>query len=61
MSIGSTKNIREYNAKRKVAITKNGQDRWVIIAYNEGGYNSTEVDLIDVIDWVKGNIPEILK
>lgn len=59
-TIGSTKNIREYNAKRKVAITKHENGRWVIVAYNEGGYNSTRVDLQDVIDWVKDNLPELL-
>lgn len=58
--IGSTKNIREYNEGRKVAITKHENGRWVIVAYNEGGYNSTRVDLQDIIDWVKVNLPQLL-
>lgn len=58
--IGSTKNIREYNEGRKVAITKHENGRWVIVTYNEGGYNSTRVDLQDIIDWVKVNLPQLL-
>ena len=38
-----------------------GVGRVIIIAYNEGGYNKTEVDLLDVIEWVKENKPELLK
>ncbi len=34
--------------------------RWVVKAQNEGGYNHTRVDLIDVIEWVKINKPELL-
>lgn len=35
--------------------------RLVIGALNEGGYNSTQVDLLDVIAWVKENRPDLLK
>lgn len=35
--------------------------REVIIALNEGGYNCTFVDLLDIVDWVKANRPELLK
>lgn len=35
--------------------------RFLIRAINEGGHNSTTVDLIDVIRWVKNNKPELLK
>jgi lactam utilization protein B len=34
--------------------------RLVIRAYNKAGYNSTEVDLVQVIEWVKANMPELL-
>ena len=33
--------------------------RWVVIAYNEGGYNRTAVDLVELLAYVKENIPEI--
>lgn len=35
--------------------------RPVILALNECGYNCVEVDLLDVIDWVKEHRPELLK
>ena len=34
--------------------------RLTIVATNEGGYNSTSVDLLDLISWIKENIPDLL-
>jgi hypothetical protein len=34
--------------------------RMIILAKNEGGYNCTKVDLLDVIEWVKKHMPELL-
>ena len=31
----------------------------VIVALNECGYNSTEVDLIQVLEWAHKNMPEV--
>lgn len=63
--------IREYAEKLSVKIKKidkylvkenpDSKNRLVIHAKNEGGYNCTEVDLLDVIQWVKENKPELLK
>lgn len=36
------------------------EKRLVIRAYNEGGYNSTEVDLLTFLKWVKDKHPELL-
>lgn len=33
----------------------NQNDRLCIVAYNEGGYSSTCVDLLDVLQWCKDN------
>ena len=33
--------------------------RWVVVAYNEGGYNGTAVDLVELLTYVKENMPEI--
>lgn len=33
--------------------------RLVVAALNEGGYNRTEVDLIDLLQFIKQNMPEI--
>ena len=36
-----------------------GRGRWVIMAKNEGGYNSTEVDVLQMIDWLRKNRPDL--
>ena len=36
-------------------------ERWVVVARNEAGYNCTQVDLLQLIEWVKKNKPELLK
>ena len=57
-------NIREYADEYPVKITSReveGKERLVIDALNEGGYNGTEVDLLDVLKWVKENMPELLE
>ena len=58
--IMQARSIREYAESMPVAIRKRGE-RWVIDALNEGGYNGTEVDLVDVINFVKKYKPELLK
>lgn len=35
------------------------QERLVIRAFNEGGCNHTKVDLLDLLKFVKENLPEI--
>ena len=37
-----------------------GHGRMVIKAKNEGGHNSTEVDLLELITWIKANHPELI-
>lgn len=44
--------VREYCEEMEVRLLKcNG--RYVIKALNEGGHNSTEVDLLDLINWLQ--------
>ena len=57
--------IREYAEEMEVTIGEHeideeGNTRIVIGAMNEGGHNGTDVDLLDVIEWVIGNKPEII-
>jgi len=35
--------------------------RLIVVAYNEGGFSCTWVDLLAIIDWVKLHKPELLK
>jgi len=53
--------IREYAEGYCVSIeTDQEHDRLVIVALNEGGFNGTSVDLLDVLQWVRVNQPELL-
>ncbi len=69
-------NIREYGESLEVEILFTGvgdiigrgkdcylgpPTRWIIRASNEGGYNGTNVDLLDVIAWIKEHQPELLE
>lgn len=36
------------------------EDRLVVCGYNEGGYNRTCIDLLDLIGWLKKHKPELL-
>ena len=52
-------NVREYNEEFEVKLSpENG--RLCIIAINEAGFKSTRVDLLDLLDWLHSNLPELL-
>jgi len=62
-------NVQEYCENKPVELIKTDcyyndkifRKRLVIKAYNEGGYNSTEVDLLQLLNWLKIHKPSILK
>ncbi len=39
---------------------RKGYGRWVVKGVNEGGFNSTEIDLLQLIAWLRKNRPEFL-
>jgi hypothetical protein len=52
--------VREYAEDLGVELTRNeSSGREVVKAYNEAGYNITEVDLLDLLGWLKTNRPEL--
>lgn len=55
--------VREYGAEHTVELHRDDDSgRLVVVATNEGGYNATYVDLIDLLDWVeRGSSGVILK
>ena len=55
MSIQTT--IREYGEELPVNIAWFNK-RLVIVAANEAGFNTTQVDLIDTLEFVRCNLPE---
>ncbi|MDY6895514.1 MAG: hypothetical protein SVO01_08895 [Thermotogota bacterium] len=62
------KGVQEYCEEMPVKITKTkglhpskkGKGRLVVKAFNEGGFNSTEVDLLQLIEWVRKNMPDVI-
>ena len=52
--------VREYAEDFDVEL-REYEGRLVIAALNEGGCNGTDVDLLDLIAWVKENKPELLE
>lgn len=37
-----------------------GSDRYVIRAWNEGGHNCVEIDVLDLVAWLKKHRPDLL-
>ncbi len=38
-----------------------GKERWTLNASNECGHNSTSIDLIDLLRWLKDNQDDLLR
>lgn len=47
--------IREYIEEYPIKIFLNEKGRYVIESTNEGGYNSVNIDLLDVVNFYKNN------
>ncbi len=58
---GAMKGVREYNEEMEVCLVPMESGRLAIKAFNEGGFNSVQIDLEDVIVWLKKNRPDLLK
>lgn len=50
----------EYELEDKYSSVPKG-GRWVISALNESGHNSTQVDLLDLIKWLRESRPDLLR
>jgi hypothetical protein len=44
----------------ELELVPNQRGRWVVRAMNQSGFDCTEVDLVDLIEWVRKNKPEFL-
>ena len=60
--------VREYSEGDSVDLDlrqsddkKDGDGRFVIIASNQGGHDCTQVDLLDLLVWIRTYRPEIWK
>lgn len=53
--------INKRKAIPELEIERRGVGRFMINAINNNGYSGVSIDLLDVIEWVKQNRPELLK
>lgn len=53
--------VREYGEEDTVELRVDGRGRLCVVAINEGGYNSTWVDLLDLIAWLRAHRPDLLE
>ena len=57
--------VEEWAEGYPVILTKRddgeGSERHLIEAANEGGFNHTQVDLLQLIQWLRENRPDLLK
>mgnify|MGYP003395665951 CR=1 FL=1 len=57
--------VREYceglgvEIRRKADEKRPGYAHLIVRAYNEAGYNFTEVDLLELLSWIKKNMPNM--
>ena len=52
--------IREYEEEMDVEIERYC-GRLVVKSYNEGGHNMTRTDLLDILRFVKNNLPSLFE
>lgn len=59
--------VREYGEGRPVKLdqTEGLNDappgRWIVRAFNEAGHNCTEIDVLDLVQWLRKNRPDLLE
>ncbi len=56
------KGVSEYGDKDDVFVGIDQRNKTLVItAFNEGGNCRTDVDLLQLLEWVKNNLPEIFQ
>jgi len=53
--------VREYAEEMDVQLVQQDDGRWVIKAKNEAGHNCTLVDVLDLVNWLYMNKPDLLE
>jgi hypothetical protein len=52
--------VREYAEEFPVELVTEKNGRIAVRAWNEGRFNCTSIDLLDLLKWVRENKPELL-
>ena len=53
--------VTEYAEKLDVKLQVEDNGRLVVSAWNEGGFNGTSVDLMELLAWLKSNRPDLIE
>lgn len=53
--------VTEYAEGLDVRLHVVGNGRWVVTAWNEGGFNGTSVDLLELLAWLRANRPDLIE
>jgi hypothetical protein len=52
--------VTEYAEGLDVKLQMEDNGRPIVSAYNEGGFNGTSVDLLELLAWLRANRPDLL-
>jgi hypothetical protein len=52
--------VTEYAEGLDVRLQLEDNGRPIVSAYNEGGFNGTSVDLLELLAWLRANRPDLL-
>ena len=53
--------VTEYAEGLDVKLQVEDNGRLVVSAWNEGGFNGTSVDLMELLAWLKSNRPDLIE
>lgn len=52
--------VTEYAEGLDVKLQMEDNGRPIVSAYNEGGFNGTSVDLLELLAWLRANRPDLI-
>jgi hypothetical protein len=52
--------VTEYAEGLDVRLQLEDNGRPIVSAYNEGGFNGTSVDLLELLAWLRANRPDLI-
>ena len=53
--------VTEYAEGLDVRLQLEDNGRLIVSAYNEGGFNGTSIDLLELLAWLRNNRPDLIR
>ena len=53
--------VTEYAEGLDVRLQLEDNGRLIVSAYNEGGFNGTSIDLLELLVWLRNNRPDLIR